>query len=106
MYFEIELKQAVSLNQITLVQAGYRSDFPENLEIFYSADDTEWFPLPFRSDDMETFRFPLTKMRYVRFTIPEGAKAGETNWSIYEIELWRENGSSQTDQNTVPTPSA
>lgn len=106
MYFEIELKQAVSLNQITLVQAGYRSDFPVNMEIFYSTDGVDWSPLSYQSDDMETFRFPLTNMRYIRFRIPDGTETAETNWSIYEIELWRENGSSQTDQNTVPAPSA
>lgn len=106
MFFEIKLKQPVSLNQITLVQAGYRSDFPVNMEIFYSVDGVDWHSLPYRSDDMETFRFPLTQMRYVRFRIPEGTKTGETNWSVYEIELWRENGSSQTDRNNEPAPPA
>lgn len=95
MFFEIKLKQAVSLNQITLVQAGYRSDFPVDMEIFCSVDRTNWTPLDYKSDDMETFRFPLTDMRYIRFQIPEETAAAETNWSIYEIKLWRENKDSQ-----------
>lgn len=91
MFFEMELEQTFSLNQITLVQAGYRSDFPVGIEIFYSMDGVDWHPLRYQSDDMETFRFPLTKTRYVRFKIPEGTAGAETNWSVYEIELWREN---------------
>lgn len=91
MFFELKLKQAVSLNQITLVQAGYRSDFPTNPEIFRSLDGTDWTPLDYESDDMETFRFSLADMRYIRFQIPEETAAAETNWSIYEIRLWREN---------------
>ncbi len=95
MFFEIKLKQAFSLNQITLVQAGYRSDFPTNPEIFRSLDGTDWTPLDYESDDMETFRFSLADMRYIRFQIPEETAAAETNWSIYEIKLWRENKNSQ-----------
>lgn len=87
--YSVELARPISINEIKLVQAGYRTDFPPALEILYSMDGADWKPLPYQSDDMETFTFETAQMQYIMFRIPEKTEISvSTNWSIYEIQFF------------------
>ena len=88
MYYEAELKSPIQANEIRLIQAGYRTDFPAALEISVSPDGVSWHTLSYQSEDMETFSFETETIRYIRFQIPEGTQESQTNWSIYELQFY------------------
>lgn len=87
-WYRLDLSRPITINQLRLVQAGYRTDFPAGLDIVYSMDGTDWNTLAWQSDDMETFTFASTELQYIRFQIPQMDSLPPTDWSIYEIQFF------------------
>ena len=90
MEYRLFLRRTCPLSCITLSLGDSPWDRPEELEIWNSLNGTDWTRLDASTEDGEHYRFEQTDCRFLKFILGPGCEGSQSNWSIYEIELYGE----------------
>ena len=89
MEIELELNDCYEyVSEVHLDLGTSPWDYPRNLEIYASADGENWNQLEASTTDNERFYFSPTDVRYLRLVLGNVEALANTNWSIYEINIY------------------
>ncbi len=87
MYYEIMLKDSVTISGLTLDSYTSPGDEGKNLTILCSADGQEWIETDASTEDNIHYSFSPAECRYIRLEAGAVDADSYNNWSIHEIGL-------------------